>query len=103
MIAERELDFEPSDGSQPQKVTVRFGMPVTDDEGDNWRVSIEIIGPAPGQVFRKDAWGVDSTQALVEALWLAPVFLSTIAADAAGRLTFLGDAELGFYRPPPES
>ncbi len=100
MIAERELEFQPSDGTEPRKVTVRFGAPTLDE--DDWRVTIEIHGLSPaGQVFRKDAWGVDSAQALIEAFWLAPVFLKMLLADAMGKLTFLGDDDLGFYRPPP--
>jgi hypothetical protein len=99
-IVERELEFQPSDSSEPRKVTVRFGPPTLD--ADDWRVSIEIHGLSPAeQVFRKDAWGVDSAQAMVEALWIAPVLLKSLAADAKGKLTFLGNDDLGFYRPPP--
>jgi hypothetical protein len=99
-IAERELEFHPSDGSEPRKVTVRFGPPTLDD--DDWRVSIEIHGLSPAeQVFRKDAWGVDAVQAIIEAIWIAPVFLKMLVADAKGKLTFLGNDDLGFYRSPP--
>jgi hypothetical protein len=99
-LVERELELQPSDGSEPRKVTIRFGPPILDE--DDWRVSIEIHGLSPeGQVFRKDAWGVDSAQALIEALWLAPVLLKSLAADTKGKLTFLGNNDLGFYRPPP--
>ena len=98
MIAERELEFQPSDGSEPRKVMVRFGPPTLDD--DDWRVSIEIHGLS-SEVYRKDAWGVDSAQAIIEALWIAPVLLKSLAAEAKGKLTFLGNDDLGFYRPPP--
>jgi hypothetical protein len=102
VIAERELEFYSPRGKKPKKVTVRLGKPQRDNSGENWRVPVEIEGPAPGQIFRKDAWGDDSMQAIVEAVWLIPVFLRAALADSGGRLAFQGSSELGFYREPHE-
>ncbi|MDI3290466.1 hypothetical protein [Polyangium sp. 15x6] len=103
VIAERQLDFYSPRGRRPKKVIVRIGRPELDETGETWRAPIEILGPKKGQVFRNRGVGADSMQAIIGAIWLAPVFLRTITNDTGGRLEFEGSADLGFYMEPHEA
>lgn len=99
VIAERTFDFVANGGNSDSKVTVRIGEPRK--SGEDWFVSYEILGPVAGQRQAQMAWGVDALQALIEALWIVPSYLSFLEATNDGRLKYLGSDDLDLYRPPP--
>ena len=95
----RTLDFQPADGGPPQEVTITIGAPERDPAGPDWRalVTIDCAGRRKEQYIP----GVDSMQAVVEALFLLPTLLSTELPR--GRPTWLGAEHLGFVHHVDDS
>lgn len=87
-----ERQFELSDGAQ---VVVRFHEPVADQ--DDFRCDYEI---AWSDAARKShGFGVDAVQALLMAMQKAHIDLLASAHAKAGKLTWLGNHDLGLPLP----
>jgi hypothetical protein len=84
-------------------MVVRVGIAEPWPGSENYRVLLEIEGPEPGRIKRQHMYGVDSWQALMAAMYLAPEILKAVARDAGGTLTFLGDEDLCLVPPPQPS
>jgi len=94
VIARRELAALGRDGER-RAVEVRFGKPTPSGRlGGEWGCPVQIIGLGPERI--KDAFGVDSVQAIQLALRLATVDLHSLASANALRLEWLG-GEIGFW------
>jgi hypothetical protein len=87
VIAEREVEFEPSTSEGPRE-TVRFrlGRPVED--AHEWSCPFEVLGF--GERRSGEARGADSVQALLLALAKIRIVLGTLALEQGGRLRFAG-------------
>jgi hypothetical protein len=83
----------------PSRILVRLGRPVRD--GEDWRTPYEIHGPAAGDLRARSIFGVDSMQSLLCAVQIISAELSVYARR--GRLTFLGEADLGLPLLPADS
>ncbi|MFN7144121.1 MAG: DUF6968 family protein [Myxococcota bacterium] len=92
VIAERELELLLPGADTAARIVVRIGRPVPD--GQDWRTPYEIHGPGGGEVRARSIFGVDSMQSLLGAVKVIGAELSIHARR--GRLTFLGDDDLGF-------
>jgi len=99
VIAERTFEFVPNGGGSSLNVLLRIGEPRR--SGEDWFVPYEIVGPKAEQRHAQMAWGVDALQALIEALWIVPSYLSFLEATNDGRLRYHGGEDLDLYRPPP--
>lgn len=99
VIAERELTLVPEGADTPSRILVRIGRPVRD--GQDWQTPYEIRGPAADDIRARSIFGVDSMQSLLLAVQTIGAELSTYARR--GRLTFLGEDDLGFPLPTARS
>jgi hypothetical protein len=100
VVAERTFELHVHGDPQPRSMVVRVGMPELQPGRADWRAPYEIEGPAPGQIKSQYAYGVDSWQALMGALYIVPTWLKNIAGHAGGMLTYLGAEDLGVVQPP---
>ncbi|MFT3767582.1 MAG: hypothetical protein QM820_19175 [Minicystis sp.] len=95
VIAERTLELLAEGASTPSTIVVQLGRPVRD--GQDFRTPYEIRGPAPDEVRARSIFGVDAVQSLFLAMQTIGAELT--AYGRRGRLTFLGEADLGFPLP----
>ncbi|HEV8456272.1 MAG TPA: hypothetical protein VGQ69_12890 [Gemmatimonadales bacterium] len=94
VIARRELAALSRDGER-RSVEVRLGKPVPSGrQGGEWACPMQIVGLGPERI--KEAFGVDSVQAIQLALRLATIDLHSLASSNAVRLEWLG-GEIGFW------
>jgi uncharacterized protein DUF6968 len=94
VIARRELAALGRDGER-RSVEVRLGKPIPSDRGGGeWACEVQIVGLGSERI--KEAFGVDSVQAIQLALRLATIDLHSLAAAHALRLEWLG-GEIGFW------
>lgn len=91
VIAERELEFVPDRGS-PQKVVVRLGALVRDQDG-TWWCPYVIEGSSFRRQFR--IAGEDSMQALLLTQKTIVVELDALAREHQGSFTWFGEPDLG--------
>ena len=100
VIARRELVALGRDGER-RSVEVRLGKPTPSDRGGGggggggeWTCAVQIVGLGPERI--KEAFGVDSVQAIQLALRLATIDLHSLASANSLRLEWLG-GEIGFW------
>lgn len=87
VIAERELGFEPLDGSHStQRVRFRLYRPLRGPA--DWYCPFEVVGLGDSRV--EAAHGADSVQALLLALAKLRIVLGALALEHRGRLEFGG-------------
>jgi hypothetical protein len=99
LLAERELKFKTLEGKRAKKVMVRLGQPEPVDDGENWFLPYEIQGPSRNALIQMRVGGVDAIQALVLGLAHVSARLEALASAEGGKLTFLGEDDLGFHSP----
>ena len=97
LIADRILTLE-VDGEPPKSIRMLVGKPEEISDGE-WKAAFEIHGPGPEDFRRREMFGVDAWQALVLALWFAPIAVETLVGSS-GRLTYLGDPNWRGAPPP---
>lgn len=93
-IAQRELSL-----SGAANVSVLIGKPEVFPDGNGCYCPVQIVGLGEQRV--SSPMGQDTMQALVLALEFVGTSLYTSSAWKSGRLTWLGNRNLGF--PVPES
>jgi hypothetical protein len=96
-VMERELEYWPPGALEARPIRVCIGFPVQDVQcahGMAWSCTLTIDGFA--QPYRMSFPGIDAVAALVAALRLAPDVLEAMARP--GRVTWLGEDDLGFIR-----
>ena len=99
VIAERELEV-----GGGGRAVVRIGQPTPDPlEGGDWRCPFQIVGLGDEAVH--EAFGVDAVQALQLCFQMIDIHLAGLRR--AHEITWLGDADLGFFpivnfADPPE-
>ncbi|WP_157758563.1 immunity 53 family protein [Cystobacter fuscus] len=93
MVARRRYDRVDGRGH----VEVAFFQPEQDGETGDFRCPFEISGLEGVESIRQQAWGVDSVQALQQAMQGARVAL----APHREQLRWLSDSDLGFARYVP--
>jgi hypothetical protein len=86
VFIERRLELEGTAG-----VVVRFLRPVQDDE--DYRCDYQIVWPDRERTFH--GFGIDEVQAVLSAMQNAHAELLATAESKAGRLTWLGERDLG--------
>lgn len=98
VIAERRLDAVGQGGRQP--VTVRFGRPFPDplSADRDWCCPYQIVGLGAEAVHA--AFGVDSLQAFLLAVYAVQLNLAQRAEEASVRVEWLEQAELGLKVDP---
>jgi len=83
---ERRMELEGTGG-----VLVRFLKPVEDEE--DYRCDYQIIWPDRERTFH--GYGIDEVQALLSAMQNAHADLLSSTESKTGRLTWLGERDLG--------
>ncbi len=90
---ERQLEYWPPGATVPLPIHVHVGIPEPDAGGPDWSCTLTIDGFETPYVMSYP--GVDALSALLRALRMAPIILRSRTPDG-GRLTWLGDEDLGF-------
>ena len=94
--AERVLDFEPTDSTEPRRIIDRLGGPDTETGmGGSWRVEIEIQDGIDEPLLSHST-GEDSFHVLELALRHISILL--VRWEERGKLTWCGDGDVGFLR-----
>ena len=93
VIAERHFEAEDEAGLR-REVVLRIGKPVHDPkEGGDWSCPYQIVGLWDDRVSA--AYGVDPVQALLLSLQKAGLELNYYRTAQKGKLTWLGEEDLG--------
>lgn len=90
--------FELRSASDVQPVTLHLGPPEPDPASGAWRCRIRLRGLPTA--FDRHAFGEDGLQALLLALDMARVLLTTTPLPTGTQLTWCDDADLGLFSLP---
>lgn len=96
ILAERQYEIA---GKPGQRALIRVRKPARGSRRGDYRCSVEWIRPEEKDLF--ECWGIDSMQALQQAIQAA----ATLVESYAGELHWKGSKEgyLGFPRTYPDS
>jgi hypothetical protein len=97
VIATRVLDVLDLRGQPGDTVTISFGRPVQEQEGE-WSCAYRVVGL--GFKRSRQVFGLDAVQALQAAFLVVGGMLAGTTEAREGRLRWAGSADLGFPLPP---
>ena len=95
ILAERRYEIA---GKPGQRAVIRVRKPAREPRRGDYRCSVEWVRPGQKEIF--ECWGIDSMQALQQAIQAA----ATLVGSYAGELHWKGSKEgyLGFPRTYPD-
>lgn len=93
IIAEREFDLEPN-----KKIKLIIGRPQKISDSDDYLCQFQFEGFRNGNI--REAWGVDSTQALIIAFQMASALLLTSEEGKAKKIKWLGSTDRDMFGLP---